>query len=307
MTAEFVSIVGVSRSGTTLLNKVLDCSSQLAVANENNFLGHLIRRAGIRYKIRKVGDLSDDAKVAEMVDRLYAGEFCRGLLFRNWGHWRWLRDNVDRDELIRRICATGRTDKELFEVFLRCYADDQGKPIIGEKTPSHYKYVDEMLQWFPNGRIVHLIRDPRANFDSELRRRDGLAREKWSLAWKVMGFCRPALHLSVLAVVTCSWAGSVKSLNWGLAHAPDRYLRVRFEDLVGDPEKEIQRICDFLGIEFGQAMMDQKVVRYGFNVGAQGFDADAARRWEQRVPGWVNRWFVKRFGADLRRLGYEPS
>ena len=60
-------IVGVSRSGTTLLERILDSHSQLAIARENHYLRHLLRREVARYYFRRAGDHQDDANVRRLV------------------------------------------------------------------------------------------------------------------------------------------------------------------------------------------------------------------------------------------------
>ncbi len=49
-------IVGVSRSGTTLLRKTLNRSDSIAISNENHFWDILLSREGVRFKFRQFGE-----------------------------------------------------------------------------------------------------------------------------------------------------------------------------------------------------------------------------------------------------------
>ena len=94
------------------------------------------------------------------------------------------------------------------------------------------------------------------------------------------------------------------------AELGERYLRIRFEDLVTEPEAIVRRVCDFLGVEFVPAMLrDTDIVGSSFESDRHaraGFDATIADRWRRevgaptrRVLGWATR-------HDLARLGYRP-
>ena len=100
MTPEAIFIVGVNRSGTTLMRTILERSPQIAIARENHFLGHIRASEGARYYFRRAGDLSNDATMRRIVELLYSGEFARRS---RWSElspfWKWLIANVPRDEV----------------------------------------------------------------------------------------------------------------------------------------------------------------------------------------------------------------
>lgn len=71
---EAIFIVGVPRSGTTMMRYVLETSDRVAIARENHFMGHILGRRGARHFFRRAGDLNDDASVRKIVDMIYSGE-----------------------------------------------------------------------------------------------------------------------------------------------------------------------------------------------------------------------------------------
>ncbi len=112
---EAVFIVGVSRSGTSLMRKILNASDKIAIAWENHFLGHLIASEGARYKFRKFGDLSDDDNVRKLVDYIYSGEFRRSSKYRDVSaQWRWIVEKVDKEDFLQRILDSDRSEQALF-------------------------------------------------------------------------------------------------------------------------------------------------------------------------------------------------
>lgn len=298
---EAIFIVGVSRSGTTLLRRVLETSERVAIATENHFLGHLVEREGARHYFRRLGDLQDDDTVRRLVELIYSGEFQRRSRFRELSpYWRWLVANVPQPEMERRLLAGERSERGLMSAFMRVYADHLGRPVMGEKTPAHLNHVETLLEWFPDGRVVHMLRDPRAVFVSDRHRRRGKPRKPYSWLMRV-----PFLFDAVMLLqTTIAWAGAVRRHRALAARYPDRYVLLRFEDLVTHPETELRRLFDFLGVPLPEAPTDVKVVSRGFEWGKEGLDAEAAQRWRKHIHPFSDRWLKLFLGRSMRRLGY---
>jgi len=303
MSTEFVSIVGVNRSGTTLMRNVLNRSDWLAIADENHFLGHLIASQGARYAFRRLGPLSHDENVRRLVDFIYSGELRRVSKFRNYIHWGWLIRNVDKGVLVQEILKSDRSERSLFVALLRVFADAHGKPVIGEKTPAHFRYVATLLEWFPNGKIIHMVRDPRATFISDLKRRKQEPPHKQARIYETLKRSDLLLKLFIMLVTSAAWAQSVSIGCKFAKRLPEQYRLQRFEDLVADPEREVREICRFLETDFQAAMLEQLVVR-GFQKGEAGFDGGAASRWREHIDSWVEKWFMLCFKRRLGELGY---
>ena len=300
---EAIFIVGVSRSGTTLMRRILDKHSRIGIATENHYLGHLLAWEGARYYFRRVGDLRDDAAVQRLVELIYSGELQRRSRLRELSpYWRWLTSKVPRADIEAYLLASDRSERGVFEAFLRIYADRRGKAVMGEKTPAHLAYVETLLDWFPDARVIHCMRDPRAIYVSELRRRSAHA---VGFPYRQLAMAPPLLARFVLLQVVWAWAGAVHRHRTLQRRFGGRYRLVRFEDVVTAPETTLADVCDFLGVELEPRMLEQKVTSKGARVGAAGFDAAAADRWRDRIDGRARSAIELLLGARLKEVGYE--
>jgi Sulfotransferase family len=299
---EAIFIVGVSRSGTTLMRRILDKHSRIGIATENHYLGHLLAWEGTRSYFRRVGDLRDDASIRRLIELIYSGDLQRRSRLRELSpYWRWLTERVPREDIEAYLMASDRSERGVFEAFLRIYADRRGKVIMGEKTPAHLAYVDTLLTWFPDARVIHCMRDPRAIYVSELRRRSEHA---VGFPYRQLARLPALLKRFVLLQVVWAWANAVKRHRDLRRQAPGRYVLVRFEDLVTAPEATLDGVCGFLGVAMESQMLQQKVTSRGALVGAAGFDAGAADRWRSRIDPHAKSAIELLLGRRLAEMGY---
>ncbi|HKZ90560.1 MAG TPA: sulfotransferase [Candidatus Limnocylindrales bacterium] len=299
---EAIFIVGVSRSGTTLARRILDRHSLIAIATENHYLGHLLSWEGARHYFRRAGDLREDEAVRLLVDLVYSPEFQRRSRLRELSpYWRWLTSKVPPADMEARLLASDRTERGIFEAFLRIYADRRGKVIIGEKTPAHLAFVETLLAWFPDARVVHCMRDPRAIYVSELRRR---TEQAVGFPYRQLVRIPALMALFVLLQVTWAWATAVHRHRELSRRFQDQYLLLRFEDLVRAPQETVAGLCRSLGVELEPRMLEQKVTSRGAMVGAMGFDAGAADRWRLHIRPGARRAIEELLGSRLAEMGY---
>lgn len=300
--SKFVFIVGVSRSGTTLMRRILNKSTQIALCDENFYLGHLVESEGMRFKFRRFGDLQQDENVRRLVDFIYSPEFesYSRLKTLNW-QWRWFRENVAAADMLTRILASDRSERAVFVVLMELFADAQNAEVLGEKTPAHLRYVPTIMKWFPEAKIIHMMRDPRAIYTSEVRRR---LEKSLSPPYRQLAKIPFLLKLFLLGQVTVTWRDGLKRWRKHAELYGDSYRLVRFEELVSDPESGIPALCRWLDVEYQNQMMAQNVVSEGFQSGTAGFDAQASRRWEKHIDRWARAWFEFRFRKELAEVGY---
>ena len=300
---EAIFVVGVPRSGTTMMRALLDTSDRVAIARENHYMGHVFGRRGARHFFRKAGtDLTNDDTIRKIVEMIYSGEYERMAGWRPPSpHWYWLIDNIDRETLEQRLLAAERTERGMFRAFISAYADKKGKPIWGEKTPTHLNFTDELLEWFPDARVLHMLRDPRAIYVSDRYRRQN--RDRWPYTWMDKVPLLLEGYLLVLTVVT--WRSALR-LHAGLKERhPDTYRMFRFEDVVTDPDRWLPEIFDFLDVAIpADATSFGLAAQHGMRSSDEGIDPKAASRWRERIHPVAKRFIELGLGRSMRKNGY---
>jgi Sulfotransferase family len=210
-------VLGVSRSGTTLLRVILDRSPGLAIPDESFFVPLLARRHGRTVDADRF--LDDVARIPTI---------------RAWG----LRPE-DLAPRIRPGMATGAAIAAIFEA----YAERAGKPRWGDKTPLYMRHLALLERLFPDAQYVHLVRDGRDAALSFLEMPEGTFTRTWA-------------HPATPAQFACLWAKEVSDARaLGRRVGTARYHEVRYEELVGDPQAVVAGICAFAGLEFGPDML----------------------------------------------------
>jgi hypothetical protein len=198
-----------------------------------------------------------------------------GILFQG-DHRRLL---VEGEEIVLAVLAKAPTAADVFREFLRYEAARHGKDIPCDQTPRNVYYVGDILDLYPEARIVLMIRDPRDVLASQ--------KHKWRMRFK--GLNRDpiyeALRLKInYHPVTTSllWRAAVDSGDKWANHP--QVHSVRFEDVIADSAMAVRQICDFIGIPFEPLMLNIPQVNSSY-VGTSsipsGIAGDATGRWRR--------------------------
>jgi hypothetical protein len=190
----------------------------------------------------------------------------------------------------------------MFAAFLRAYADMNAKPVMGEKTPTHLNYVDTLLEWFPDARVVHMLRDPRAIYVSDRYRRQN--RDRWPYTWIRRVPLLLESYLLLLTVVT--WPRALRQHRRLAKAHPGRYTMVRFEDVVRKPGETLPPLFEFLGVAMPASISTDVAVpqKHGMRSSDEGIDPRAADRWRERIKPTARRFIEFFLRAPMRRHGY---
>jgi hypothetical protein len=265
-------ILGVRRSGTTLLRVMLDRHSQLAVPDESYFVPQLADR-----HLRRV-DADEFVDDLRRIDTLT--------------EW-----DVPLDQVRARL-HDGMPIGAAIGTVYAVYAEGRGKPRWGDKTPMYMQNLRLLERLFPDALFAHLIRDGRDAAMSFLSMPRGIVTETW-------------MHPRTSAVFACQWRTEVAAARRLGGRVGVRYLEVRYEDLVADVESVLRRICELAGLEYEPAMADYAgnvdVSGKPHQQRLKQPPTKGVRDWRTQMPPDDIAAFEHVAGDLLRELGYETS
>ena len=138
-----IFIVGMPRSGTTLLTSMLSAHPRIAIAPETHYLCYWMRE----YKSLNLSAPKDFD--------IFWQAISRSQRFSYFG--------INANKTRERIVAKGFPSHcHILWGWLEEYAHTINKPRWVEKTPLHYQHLHQLFTWFPNAHVIWILRDPRA-------------------------------------------------------------------------------------------------------------------------------------------------
>lgn len=286
-------VVGSSRSGTTMVGRILGRHPRVHTFGELHFFEQL-------WDPSQAGTPANEEQRVELVARLMGIEESG-----------YLRATVvtDANRQRARALLEGRaavTLPDAYFAFLAGYAAEQGCTVACEQTPRNALYLDEILELAPEARVLVLERDPRDVLLSQKhkwrRRRLGGAR-----SIPVREAIRAWINYHP-ATIAHLWRASIRSARRHAQHP--RVHFVRFEELIGSPAETIRDVCAFCGLAFSDDLLN--VPRIGSSTKAdsdeRGIDPTRAQGWRAGGLSRVELALCERITrAELEALGYESS
>ena len=270
-----IFIVGMPRSGTTLVRAMLSSHPRITISPETHYLTVCMRRFGHL-----------DVGCPEGFETFWR-QFVQTDRFSHL--------DIDPDTTKTRILGYGPvTHRTIFTGLMEEFAGRIGKPRWGEKTPGHYLHIDTLLEWFPEARIVYVLRDPRAVVSSMQavpwggRDTDQFARQ-WLQCLRIMA-------------------------KW---ETDERVDVVAYEQLVDDPEQQLRRMCRFLNEEYSPAMCDRSEAnlllekRQGWAGQAltealKPLSRDSISKWRSNLSEYQVAVIEHLARREMLSLGYQP-
>lgn len=193
----------------------------------------------------------------------------------------WVQHELAMDRVARMTgfqVRDGHGYKEEVRAFVEQARVDSGKAIGGATI--HRRFPDLLHIW-PEAKFINLVRDPRDVAPS---------------------------------VIAMGWAGNTYfgAKLWKEAQVearqlqelvpPERFLSLRFEDLVTDPVETLTKVCGFLGLDYHEDLLS-----YPEDSTYPPPDASAAARWRKKLSPKEVQLAEACAGDWLEQTGYESA
>jgi len=271
-----IFLVGCPRSGTTLLQQMLNAHPAIAIAPET----HFIRRFWLQRE--RYGDLSEDENYQRLIREMtMMPEFTEMQL--------------NAREFSEAAWENGRSYPALFQLLLEQFARTHHTHVVGERTPEHLLYMPILRQFFPAARFIHLVRDPRAVVNS-------WRQVPWSSG-------NPIDNAKVWRLCVVTARKSPPDIQASL-------LTLQYEQLVNAPDRSLRTVCEFLGVMFESSMLEYanngprfiNVAREPWKTAAtQRLNHAALTRWTTELSRDVITDIEVAVWVEMRRFGYRAQ
>jgi hypothetical protein len=302
---------GHGRSGTTWLERTLDAHPEVLCKGPGMFFGKGVQGGfGGRKLLYKVLAESED--------------------LRKWhrhGENLWTDSNRLEEDiaLISRAAIDALTRRELAE---------SGKRVLGDRTPHHISYLDEVHELYPEAYFIHAVRDGRDvaisglhNFwkhskdkgghieisPEEAEIRDAYLEDRDTF----LASGRSIFTEERIAQRARGWSRIVgQGRRQGLKLFGERYTEFRYEDYLGSPHESLEKLFRFLGVDTGPDTIEDIVEAKRFEkmsggrARGQELSGNFLRRgvagdWREVFTERDKNIFKKHAGDLLVELGYE--
>jgi hypothetical protein len=225
---------------------------------------------------------SDEVRVEDFLARLAA--------HRRWVSW----DTPIEDVRAQLAGATTVSYPEAIEAAFMAFAQSRNKKRYGDKTPRYIEDLPLLARLWPDSRFVHLVRDGRE---------------------VALSYADVPFGPSTVAKAAALWKERVSTgMKQGRPLGDERYLEMRYERLLANPEQEVEVLCSFLDLNFDPAMLDyaevsrsevlERASLYNPNVTKS---ITRTRSWDEQMPRAQIEVFEAIAGDTLDELGYERA
>jgi hypothetical protein len=213
-----IFLVGCPRSGTTLLQSLLAAHSDILSFPETKFFMYLIPEYEPRRKFFGIIPRRLKTVVKDFLDKIERAEKIK--------------------QFSQRIFI-----KQYVKQFIKILDEltfAQGKSIWLEKTPGHVQKISVIKKYVPDAKFIHIVRN-----GSDVVASLYEVTQKYPKVWR-----------GPWDIDTCidRWINDIE-ITRRYINQPNHTL-VRYEDLVANPEKVLRKLCEFIGVEFSETMLE---------------------------------------------------
>jgi len=317
-----IIVTGMYRSGTTLIQKILDCHPNINLINHGVFsffkiLDSKYLNENIFLKDRLLGfyNYTQYDSYKTLFKNIYFNKIDTEIFLKGI-HNEIKTDNklgnpshptIEWFNLLKDIIKEGQAHEILDNIIktINKYRKKNCNNIIysGFKELNIEQFLESLVNEYGNNvKMVQVIRDPRSI----------LASRNYSENFILT---RGGRKLHSLYFIAQMWKTSIFYKYFLTNHYPETFLSIYYEDLVRDTDNEIKKICDFLSIDFMPKLLnytnykDEKGNNWKANTSFEqkkGFDTTSIQKWKNIIPKKVIGAFEFMCHHEMRIEGYCP-
>ena len=302
-----IFVIGLPRTGSTLLENIIGKSPGVLELAEVLYLTPW--RRDFRYFLRtQVGDVSRDENLRKMVEIIFSEhEPIAGITGSFWRMGGGIRA-IGEIELQERVfCALQASDRSLgriLQVLLKEITQFNDCHRCSVAFPVYVNHLETLLKWFPEARVIHMTRDPRAIAMSKTNDPGGTA-----IYNRRFPYLKYLIRKGMVAFSTIQyiWASHVHAR---FRKCPN-YLLVKYEDLVENPRNIVQQVCEFAGIKYEDNMLEQPRNRTQLSSITGELqtrtDIRPASKWKDVITPFEHAFVTTLTARSMARFGFDPQ
>ncbi len=308
-------VAGEMRSGTSWLRRTLSAHPEIACGHEGSFFGRDYEHEEIPVYTGPVSSFTRALVVSKE--------------FKVWHELPWNQWSNGYEEDLRNLTRLS------VDYFLAKEVARTGKRIVGDKSPQHTENLDEIYEIYPDARIIHIVRDGRDVAVSAMHHWWRLAKDRGGVfeltpeelairdAYQENreGFLASGRSIFTeerLSQLARRWGYRVgKAYREGTALYGERYLEIRYEDLLRDPPDTLRRVLGLLGAHTDGRVIERCIQASSFErvSSRQRGEEDSGSFFRKGVAGDWRSVFTERdrkiyeelAGDQLMAMGYDAA
>jgi hypothetical protein len=230
-----IFVVGNSRSGTTMMGRIIGKHSSVFTFKELHFFGQL-------------WSSKDEIKFLEKKESVKL--FSKLLCIQEFGIFQQ-NNSSQFDEVSKSVLDKKSYSRmAIFNLFLNYSAEQNNSVIPCDQTPRNVFYIQEILNNFPNAKVINMVRDPRDVLLSQ--------KNKWKRRYfgaSGIPFREAIRSYFNYHPITISKIWNTAILNAKKFEKEKRVKTIKFEDLLLNPESTILELCSFLELDFDENIL----------------------------------------------------
>lgn len=279
-----VFVVGTPRSGTTLTAKILGRHSRIFMPGETHFFDDIFSRKDDSGTFTEETVSNMSKRLFDLYSRYYEPDD-QQRIEKMFGSSKGLAAELSG-------CSSYA---ELFNRFMSVQMKHEKKIRWGNNAPRDLFCVDDILEFYPDAKIIVCVRDVRAFLLS------------YKGKWKVTG----DKHIERLkklyhpVITSLLWKASMKLVPALKDKVPTGNLViVQYEDLVTFPEKTIKHICNVIEEDFEPEMLNVATHNSSNAPASGGIFSTSVDRWKTDLKPeeiTISQMLCKK---QLHELGY---